>query len=110
MIIPKHDLIKRFGKRGFVKFAVNHRNTREMTGAERAHSRRWGKNVKAKMCEHGVWVIDNYKTKKCELCFPETRTKPRDFVPYFNLGLGAYVESRSDEKKCAKRMNLEETG
>lgn len=108
-MIPAQQLMAKMGKKKFVEFATRSCGRGE-TGAQKAHRRRFGTNIKHKMCEHKVWIIENYKYKGCAKCIGKQSTKPRDFVPYFNVGLGAYVESRSDERRAARIMGLREAG
>jgi hypothetical protein len=65
--------------------------------------------VRFRMCDHGTWIIDNYVAKKCVKCVPSDISRP-EFTPYFNAGLGHWVESRSEEKRCAKSLGLVEAG
>ena len=65
--------------------------------------------IRYRRCEHGVWIIDNYVSKKCAKCVPADVSRP-EFQPYFNAGLGHWVESRSEEKRCAKSLGLVEAG
>jgi hypothetical protein len=65
--------------------------------------------VRYRRCDHGVWIIDDYKPKVCKKCVPQDISRP-EFSPYFNAGLGHWVESRSEEKRCAKSLGLVEAG
>jgi len=107
-MIEATDMIEKMGKRKFVEFAL-----RNQTPGQRMldiqKRRRWGRNVKFRKCEHGVWTIDNYVHKRCPKCYASV-TKPPDFQPHFNHGLGVYVESRSDLKKAAKLKGLIHVG
>lgn len=107
-MITADEMMNKVGKQKFIEMAVN--SQRGVTGAQIQHKRRFGTNIKHKMCEHGNWVIENYEPKKCKECFEEVDTKLPDFKPNFNIGLGCWVESRSDEKRAAKRLGLVEAG
>lgn len=110
MIIDKFHLIKKLGKEKFTEFVVNNRN-REKTQADKMRGIKG--RIRFRMCEHGVWVISNYKPGPCLNCQINRDNKPTkllDFKPYFNIGLGCYVESRQDEKAVVKARNLEESG
>lgn len=101
------QMIQRFGKKKAVDMMVNcPRNGK--TGAEKDRGIKG--RVRFKMCEHGKWVVENYEPKPCADCIPEIATKGKDFKPYFNIGLGAFVESRSEEKRYAKKIGLVEAG
>jgi len=101
------QMIQRFGKRGFLELAANSPKNGK-TGHEKDRGIKGRRRFK--MCEHGVWVIENYEPKKCLKCIPESWTKPIDFKPGFNIGLGCWVESRSEEKRVAKSLGLVEAG
>lgn len=107
-MIDKTELMSKLGKKGFTDFVANNRSS-EPTGHDKTkgiHGR-----IKFRMCEHGNWIIENYEPKRCEKCSGKPRaTKSKDFKPYFNIGLGAYVESRSEEKRLAKSLNYTEAG
>lgn len=87
---------------------VTHCRRNGPTGADRDRGVKG--RVRYRMCEHGTFIIENYEPKICEKCIPEVRTKGKDFQPYFNIGLGAWVESRSEEKRVAKSKGLVEAG
>ena len=110
-MIEAHQIIKKLGKRGFRDFVIGNKSHSE-TGAERQHRRRFGKGrVLMAYCEHGIKTVDNYElTGLCMKCKSIVRTQSGEFHPYFNVGLGAFVESRSDERSAAKRMGLQEAG
>lgn len=106
-MIEANRMIDKLGKRKFVETA--------------SHCKRPGKSkheqdrgikgrVRYRMCEHGKWIIENYEPRVCPKCVHYNRTKPKDFNPYFNVGLGGWVESRADEKRSARRAGLEEAG
>lgn len=102
------QMCKKMGKRRAIQEAVNcHRNGPTASEKQRGIKGR----VRYRLCSHGVWVIDNYIPKYCEGCYGSVKsTKSKEFVPYFNIGLGCYVESRSEEKKVAKSLGLVEAG
>lgn len=105
---PMAEMVQKMGKDAFVRMA-SQRNTNEKTGAEKDRGIKG--RIKFKMCSHRVWVIENYEAKPCAECMGVPRgTKSKDFKPYFNQGLGAFVSSRSDEKRIAKQMGLTEAG
>jgi hypothetical protein len=106
-MIDKTQIIEKLGKRKAVEFMVNSRSN-QPTGFDRTRGIRG--RVKWRMCEHGTWVIENYEPRKCERCYTERQTKPKDFKPYFNIGLGAFVESRSEEKRLARSKGYLEAG
>lgn len=102
------ELISRMGKKGFVDFvAKNQKNGK--TGAQKDRGIKG--RVRHRRCQHGVWIIEDYEPKDCVACLGMPKeTKVKDFRPSFNIGLGCYVESRSEEKRIAKSMGLEEAG
>lgn len=107
-MITKHDMMRKLGKRKFKEMVVH--SQRGLTGAEREKLHRWGK-AKSRMCEHGIWIIENYEyVGGCKRCVPESNGKLKDYEPNFNIGLGCWVESRSEEKRIAKSMGLVEAG
>ena len=107
MIIDKQQLIDRLGKQKAVEFMTQNRSN-QPTGHDKTKGIRG--RVRWSMCEHGNWVISDYKPTPCLKCVKRGPAKSREFKPYFNMGLGAYVESRQDEKKLAKKMGLIENG
>ena len=58
------------------------------------------------------WFRKNYEwvghKEPCVETGAEIRIKK--FKPYFNIGLGCFVESRSEEKSTAKKLGLVEAG
>ena len=107
-MIDKSELIKKLGKKGFTEFVANNRSN-QPTGHDRTCGIRG--RVRWRRCEHGVYVIDDYVVKCCPACQGTPKnTKAREFKPYFNIGLGAYVESRSEEKRVAKQKHYIEAG
>ena len=102
------ELIKKMGKKEFTKFVANSQKNGK-TGYEKDRGIKG--RIKHRRCQHGVWIIDNYEPKPCNECMDLPKdTKIREFKPTFNIGLGCYVESRSEEKRIAKSMGLEEAG
>lgn len=106
-MISAQDLLNRVGKRKFIEI-TSRLSPNGKTGHDR--SRGIKGRVRFRMCEHGTWIIDNYEPKPCLKCVPVRATKGKDFRPYFNVGLGHWVESRSEEKKVAKSLGLTEAG
>ena len=101
-MIEAKELVKKMGKKKFIEFATHSQS--KQTGAYLERQRRWGK-ASERYCTtcHG-WFKDACK------CHKDSRTKNPDFQPYFNIGLGCYVESRSEEKRVAKTKGLREAG
>ena len=108
-MIDKQTLIDRLGKQGAKEFMMNNRSN-QPTAFDKTRGIRG--RIKFRRCEHGVYVIDNYEAKRCEDCHGKAArdTKAKDFKSYFNIGLGAYVESRSEEKTLARQKNYVEAG
>lgn len=107
-MIDKTTLIEKLGKRAFVEFCQNNRSN-QPSGHDKTRGIKG--RIKWSRCEHGAWVIENYEPRVCEACYGKPRsTKARDFKPYFNIGLGAFVESRSEEKRLAKSKGYQEAG
>lgn len=107
MALTAEQMIQKVGGRKFVEMVVNSPKNGK-TGAEKDRGIKG--RIRFRRCEHGVWIIDNYEPKSCSSCNQEVSTKPRDFKPGFNIGLGCWVESRSEEKQMAKRMGFTEAG
>lgn len=103
------QMIQAMGKEKFVETI---KNAPKNSPTKHDRSRGIKGRIKHRRCQHGVWVIEDYEPKKCDECAQErTRyKKSRDFRPTFNMGLGCWVESRSEEKQIAKSMGLEEAG
>ncbi len=102
------DMIHTMGKKGFVDTVMNSQKNGQ-TGAQRERGIKG--RIKYRQCEHRVWVIDNYEYKGCEKCDGKPKqTKAKDFRAGFNVGLGCWVNSRSEEKRIAKGMGLVEAG
>ena len=107
MIVDKSQIIKKLGKRKAQEFMM--RNvSRDPTGFDKYRGIKG--RVRFRICEHGNFLIKDYVPGRCDLCSGMKPTKLKEFKPYFNLGLGAFVESRQDEKRCAKALNLVEAG
>lgn len=64
--------------------------------------------VKYRQCQHAVWIVDNYVDKVCDKCLEEMGgfEKGREFQPHFNVGLGCWIESKSEMMKVAKKNNM----
>ena len=110
-MIEANQMIQKMGKEKFVNFVLQNKD-REATGAERAKARRFGTNVKHRMCEHGVWVIDNYERKPCKDCYGVVYDAPAVVThnhEYFNLGTGTYG-TNSEHRKYAISKGMRETG
>lgn len=102
------QMCKKMGKKRAIQEAVNCRRNGP-TAAEKTRGIRG--RVRYRFCSHGVWVIDDYKPRRCSECEGISReTKTKDFTPYFNIGLGCYVTSRSEEKRVARSLGLVEAG
>ena len=102
------QIVKKMGKKKAVEFITENRSN-ENTAHEKTRGIRG--RVRFRRCEHRVWVIDNYEAKPCLKCMGVgVNLKPKEFKPYFNVGLGAFVESRGEEKRLAKSMGLQEAG
>lgn len=102
------QMLSRFGRKKTIDMVVNSKRNGK-TGAERDRGIKG--RIKFRKCEHGTWVIDNFKQKPCLDCMMVPKeTKASDFKEGFNIGLGCYVESRSEEKRAAKSMGLLEAG
>jgi hypothetical protein len=106
-MISAEQMIDKVGKDKFVEM-VTHSQKNGQTGAEKDRGIKGRR--KFRMCEHGTWVIENYEPRHCSKCVPEVVTKPKDFRAGFNIGLGYWVESRSEEKAVAKSLGLIERG
>ena len=107
-MIDKQQLIDRLGKQKATEFMVQNHSD-QPTGFDKTRGIKG--RVKFHKCKHGIWTIDNYEEKPCFDCAMVPKlTKNKDFKPYFNIGLGAFVESRSEEKKLAKSLNYVEAG
>lgn len=106
------SLAESMGKKKFAEMVVNSPKNGDPAYVKRDRPY-WGKGkVLAKICPHGKMTVrDGIPYEKCPSCGSETPiTKLRDFQPGFNIGLGHYVESRSEEKRIAKSLGLTEAG
>ena len=94
-MITQDQLISKLGKEGYTKFVVNNSNsgTERMLDIRRKTGR--GTNIKDRMCQHGVWVIDNYERKLCKECIPPDRNV-NNFKPFVSIATGNYYESKSE--------------
>lgn len=103
------DAVKRYGKtRTEAMIKAMPKNGK--TGAEKDRGIKG--RIKCSYCaDCHAWIVENYEFKGHAPGFrcTERRTKDKDFKPTFNVGLGAFVESRSEERKLAKSLGLEET-
>lgn len=105
---PAAKMVEKMGKQAFVNMAMQ-TNKNEKTGYEKTKGIRG--RIKHRLCPHKVWVIENYEARPCAQCSGMPKgTKAKAFRPYFNQGLGAFVSSRSEEKRIAKSMGLVEAG
>lgn len=110
-MIEAAQLMQKMGKEKFTQFVLNNKD-KERTGAERAHANRFGKNVRHRKCEHGVWVIENFEPKPCKGCHKDSNDAPAFVVhshEYFNMGTGTYGTT-SEHRKYAKSKGLTECG
>lgn len=108
-MITAPQLIQKMGKEKFVNFVVNKKD-REKTGAERDRGIKGRR--RHRMCEHGVWVIEDYIQKPCDKCFEvavESHTVVCHSHEYFNMGTGTYG-TNSEHRKYAKVKGLVEAG
>ena len=103
-MITASDMIDKVGKKKFIEMATH--SQPKQTAAYLEKQKRWGK-ASQKYCAtcKGWFSIQ----KGCN-CKREIVKKRRDSYPYFNAGLGCFVESRSEEKRMAKRLGLVEAG
>lgn len=104
------DSVKKYGKaktEAMIKAAPKNGKT----GAEKDRGIK-GRRKDSYCPECKRWFLENYEWKGHAKGFKCTeivkRTKEKDFKPTFNVGLGAFVESRSEERKLAKNLGLEE--
>lgn len=110
-MIEANKMIQKMGKENFVNFVLNNKD-KEKTAAERSHQNRFGKRIKSRMCEHGVWIIDNYEPKPCGKCHTVSDDAPGVIMhthEYFNVGTGTYGTT-SEHRKYAKAHGLVEAG
>lgn len=106
-MITANDMMAKMGKEKFIEYVGRGRGSQgsgeRQFDVERRKSRG---RIKHRQCQHGVWVLENYEPKRCGKCIPETRTKGKDFEPHFNLGLGCFVETRSEMNRIAKENKM----
>lgn len=105
-MITFSDMITKLGKDKAQQMAVRCPKNYE-TGADKDRGIRG--RVRFRMCECGAKTIEEYEEfpERCT-CKKYAQTKAPDFKPTFNIGLGCWVESRSEEKRIAKQMGLRE--
>lgn len=107
------QMIEQYGKKGAMERMV-HSEKNGSTGADDERISRWGKGeVLMRICPHNKVVLRDGKEipDACGQCRRSTPiSKARDYRPNFNIGLGCWVESRSEEKKIAKSLGLREAG
>lgn len=108
-MIQAKQMIKKLGKEKFVQMVLRNKD-KEKTFAERDRGiKGW---VKHRMCEHGVWVIENYQPKPCAKCdevTPEVHGVIMHTHEYFNIGTGTYGTT-TEHRKYAKSIGLGESG
>lgn len=105
------EMIQQMGKKKFVEMASKRVPGKRMIDIERRRRIGHGR-IFSKYCVHGKQLIKNFQPfEECEKCveFPVSDKLP-DFEPHFNIGLGCYVESRSDMRKAARTQGLEWIG
>lgn len=108
-MIQAKDMIKKLGKEKFVQTVLQKRD-KEKTGAEKDRGIKGRRRFR--MCQHGFWVIDNYKPKDCPKC-DEMQSQAHAVImhshEYFNIGTGTYG-TNSEHRKYAKSIGLQEAG
>jgi len=104
-LITQDQLISKLGKEGYKKFVIEKSNsgTDRMIDIRRKTGR--GTNIKSRMCQHGVWVIDNYERKRCNLCLPKDRNIS-NFNPFVSIATGNYYETKSEMIKDYKAHGM----
>lgn len=109
-MITIDKIVDKYGKKGAVDFVLKNRSS-EKTLAERDRGIKG--RVRFRMCEHGVWVIDNYEQKRCSSCHSEASVEFPSLIihskEYFNIGTGTFGTTQ-DHRKEAKRRGLSEAG
>lgn len=109
-MIKAADMMAKMGKRKFIEYATHSQRGERMFDKE--NKRRWGR-VKDSMCEHGVWVVENYQVKECGKCptvvIGQVISRDIDYQG-FNIGLGGYIDGRSDFKRTVKEKGLVHIG
>jgi hypothetical protein len=100
------DLVQTMGKQKASEFIVQNRSANKTAHEE---SRGIKGRIKSRYCGGcRKWVIEKYEyVGHGEPCVDRpASTKSKEFKPYFNMGLGCYVESRSEERRVAKSKGL----
>lgn len=103
------EFVEKMGTEAFVRMASKG-NPNEKTLAQRDGGKGRIKHRYCGGCRK--YVIENYEAKGhgAPCVDKPAQTKSKEFRPYFNQGLGAFVSSRSEEKRIAKSMGLVEAG
>lgn len=108
-MITSEQIVEKLGKKKAVEFMT----AKKLSGDSKYDRDRGIKGrVKFRMCEHGVWVIDNYEFKGCKECFGVERNGPNIIVhdkEYFNAGTGTYGTT-TEHRRYAKSQGMEEAG
>jgi hypothetical protein len=110
-MIEATDLLQKMGKKKFIEYAS--KSQKGETMAKKEKRERWGKGkVFTRICEHNkITIRCGKETHACSACDSSTSyTKLRDFEPHFNMGLGCYVESKSEMKQLAKDRGMVNIG
>lgn len=108
-MITAQQMLKKLGPQKFYQTVMASR--RGETMQDKWKKGRFGKRIKDRMCEHGVWVIENYEDKACKKCIEKARGwKPKDFESGFNIGCGVWFDSKDDMKKFCKANDMEHIG
>ena len=106
-----HELIATMGKKKFVEFASAQQKGRRMLEIERRRGLGKGR-IFSKYCVHGKQLIRDFE--EFETCNKWVEysgdMKLPDFEPHFNIGLGCYIESKSEMKRVAKQQGMEWIG
>lgn len=108
-MIEAAELRQKLGKEKFVQFTLQHANKGERI-IDIQRRRRFGRNIKHKRCEHGVWIIKDYEPQVCEKCFGKLSTQFKSFEPYFDQGLGCFIESKCERKRIMKERGVIDVG
>lgn len=106
-MVDAKTLVNTLGKQGFIDFVTKSPKNGQ-TEFERKYCGIKGR-VRWRTCgKCGKWVISNYISTPCK-CAKVRQSKAPDYRPNFNVGLGYWVESRSEEKRVAKSLGLVES-
>ena len=109
-MIDAQTMMNKIGKKKFIDLATH--SQPKQTGAYLQKLRRFGKS-KHKMCQHGIWIIENYERKECKSCTPfQVDGAPAlhlDSAEYFNAGTGTYGTNK-EHRKYARQLGLREAG